>query len=263
MHHAMCTMYYAMHYSLSTTRHCTIHCPIFTIPHTLRPHHTPYIIYYVCTAVANTYSQRYAENQDASPLLRLPAELRLKIFEHVFAVPVIRVGDKSIVKPRWKYSKTQLSLLGVCRQIYHEARTLTFSVNTFRGWSGKVDAAMFNHMLEWQIANITTVRLYTEKMDLYRDPDLKLREWFLQEVKTICELPRLKNMILMWYDHKFLSIAEGLFTQTEEVLRLDGRTDISLMVQDCDPCKEYVVGPDKTELAWNYNIECSSELVLM
>ena len=187
----------------------------------------------------------------------------MKIFEHVFAVPVIRIGDKALVNPRWKYAKSQLSLLGVCRQIYHEARTLPFSVNTFRGWSGKVDAAIFEYMQEWQIANITSIRLYLEKMDIYRDPHIKIRDWFVLELQTLCKLRHLKNLTLMWYDHKFQSIAEGLIKQTWEVLKEEGRTDIMLMALDCDPCKEYTVGSDKNELAWNYDLECTSELVLM
>ena len=113
------------------------------------------------------------------------------------------------------------------------------------------------------MTSITDIRLYVEKMDVYRDPDIKLRDWFVMELQALCILHRLKHLTLMWYEHKFVSVAEGLFKQTWEILKEKGRTDITIMVLDCDPCKEFTVGPDRTELEWDHKIECTSELVLM
>jgi hypothetical protein len=78
---------------------------------------------------------RSQRSQSDSPLLRLPAELRNRIYELTFRGETVRVRDARITYgsgigkckalclqcvPR----KSRLSLLWTCRQVYHEAMEL-------------------------------------------------------------------------------------------------------------------------------------------
>ena len=75
------------------------------------------------------------QNQRESPFLRLPAELRNKIYGYV-------LGGKDYKSPFWQAfessqdellrDKESLSLLSVCRQIYKETSILPFQLNTFQ-----------------------------------------------------------------------------------------------------------------------------------
>jgi len=69
-------------------------------------------------------------NATASPLLKLPAEIRNQIYEHVMdGVFPIRPRHFCSVKT------TDFDFLRICSQIYQEARLLFFNSNTFTfGW---------------------------------------------------------------------------------------------------------------------------------
>lgn len=100
-----------------------------------------------CAHHLSNSSARSEQNQTSSPLLRLPAEIRIKIWEHT-------LGGNRIIPPWYVYKSDQgqhqgfphpkkiclraeprenmvafLSLLRVCRQAYHESRLLPFSCN--------------------------------------------------------------------------------------------------------------------------------------
>ena len=81
---------------------------------------------------------RVKSNQE-SPLLRLPPEIRNKIWEytlgHNILKPIrVRLGWRSY-KHRWisrrNESQINLSLLATCRQIYSEGALMPFVFNTF------------------------------------------------------------------------------------------------------------------------------------
>ncbi|KAF2833552.1 hypothetical protein CC86DRAFT_400176 [Ophiobolus disseminans] len=85
------------------------------------------------------------QNQIRSPLLRLPAELRNRIYEFTFLGTGVKI--QSLVprsrNPRWMRQnlisnlesqsawRTALSLLGSCRQIHHEALSISYEACMF------------------------------------------------------------------------------------------------------------------------------------
>jgi hypothetical protein len=69
-----------------------------------------------------------AENQVNSPLLRLPPELRNRIYSFVFAPRVARV---IYLSTNLSYTTWPLTTLGVCRQIRFEASPILFANITF------------------------------------------------------------------------------------------------------------------------------------
>ncbi len=77
------------------------------------------------------YSAR--QNQQQSPLLRLPPELRNKIYGYVLGGKVFQFRSEKyheLVKSSMK-KKQNLALLGVCRQVYAETALLPFTLSTF------------------------------------------------------------------------------------------------------------------------------------
>ena len=64
------------------------------------------------------------DNQLNSPLLRLPGEIRNRVYEYVFS------GSETVVnhlyRNRWPHSKksTPVHVLATCRQIHHEASSI-------------------------------------------------------------------------------------------------------------------------------------------
>ncbi|USP77115.1 hypothetical protein yc1106_04389 [Curvularia clavata] len=83
---------------------------------------------------AGKYFKMARQNQQQSPLLRLPAELRNKIFAYALGGRTFRFKTTGnypwYIKNVTKY-KHALALLQVCRQIYAETALLPFSTNTF------------------------------------------------------------------------------------------------------------------------------------
>ena len=79
---------------------------------------------------------RIKRNQEESPLLRLPAEIRNRIYEYAlglgrtFRMDIRRNANLVGVDKKSK-EKNCLSLLRACRQIYAEAVLIPFRVNTF------------------------------------------------------------------------------------------------------------------------------------
>jgi hypothetical protein len=122
-------------------------------------------------------SPSFESNQYGSPLLRLPAELRIKIWEYA-------LGGNSIVPATWLprrmryvfcpsniYIRAEprenmlhfLSLLRVSRQIYREARLLPFLCNVWVCW-GKSWDDLFNRMDEEQRRTIEWVGFENRRM---------------------------------------------------------------------------------------------------
>ncbi|KAF2253363.1 hypothetical protein BU26DRAFT_399624, partial [Trematosphaeria pertusa] len=67
-------------------------------------------------------------NQRESPLLRLPAELRNKIYSYVLGGRLWELKDTLTAGSR---EKNSMSLLRVCRQINAETASLPFELGTF------------------------------------------------------------------------------------------------------------------------------------
>lgn len=72
-------------------------------------------------------------NQDDSPLLRLAAELRNRIYRYALYQGTVDVYAKPVKKKKKDFPvhKADLALLSTCKQIRAEAQMIFFSVNTF------------------------------------------------------------------------------------------------------------------------------------
>lgn len=81
-----------------------------------------------------TSPSRTERNDRDSPLLRLPGELRNHIYEKVFTV-INPLCFSRTTRPFKKFHRSvpfDLSLLYVCRKIYHDTALLPFSLNTIQ-----------------------------------------------------------------------------------------------------------------------------------
>lgn len=87
------------------------------------------------TGVANS-SVRVKNNQK-SPLLRLPPEIRSRIWEYTLGYTIVRahVPYSRSHKPRLRTSSDEpgigMALLRSCRQVYSEAALMPMRLNTF------------------------------------------------------------------------------------------------------------------------------------
>jgi hypothetical protein len=81
---------------------------------------------------------RAQRNAKESALLRLPPELRNRIWRYVLKVEEIALDDETI----WNLEEPQVSVLCVCRQVHTETCLLLYSINLFTLYGGE-------HMAEW------------------------------------------------------------------------------------------------------------------
>jgi hypothetical protein len=116
-------------------------------------------------------------NQEYSPLLRLPAELRDKIYNHVLGVSYIelcrlypcfvcrQIAPDSL-DPVWHF-KGHLPFLSTCWQIYTEAKLLPFILNPILGYAS--DMALFLHpaFKQWQLRAITELQIVVRRDQLF------------------------------------------------------------------------------------------------
>jgi hypothetical protein len=90
-------------------------------------------------------------NQRASPVLRLPAELRNQIYEYALTFGVWFICDAQ---------PGILSLLSVCRQIYHETKLLALRLNAIY-FTEPPNSFFFSRLTMPQCAAITHVTVDT------------------------------------------------------------------------------------------------------
>lgn len=107
-----------------------------------------------------------------SPLLDLPAEIRLKIYALAVMLDSDRPSKKAYPKPQNLIGRlASPDLLLTCRQIYYEARFLPFQVNTFDFvtfyGSNLHTARQFLQQLErWQVEEIRDLHLSVVERDV-------------------------------------------------------------------------------------------------
>ncbi|RMZ66580.1 tetratricopeptide-like helical [Pyrenophora seminiperda CCB06] len=172
-------------------------------------------------------------NQQTSPLLRLPAELRNKIYNYVFHSPPIRPYRDHRVYGAWAYSRRQLSLLQVCRQVYFEARLVPFKCNVFVGYAEHVIELLVTSFAPQQADVISTVDIYVDAFAVYRDgviPDVGLKKWFTSELAEMAMLKGLKEVTLVWFGSDVMVVREGLKWEVSGVFEEVGRADIKVVV---------------------------------
>ncbi|EMD94239.1 hypothetical protein COCHEDRAFT_1094483, partial [Bipolaris maydis C5] len=172
-------------------------------------------------------------NQATSPLLRLPAELRMKIYDYVFDAGSISPKYETQDHRTWEYPRTNLSLIQACRQTWAETRLLPFTRNVFSGYSEHVIEMLCKNLTRSQANAISRVRLLVDAFAIYRDgkiPHSGLKPWIIVELSDLCMFEGLKELELVWFGSDIEPVQTELHKQVTEVLERSGRTDILLTV---------------------------------
>ncbi|KAH6848873.1 hypothetical protein B0T12DRAFT_515440 [Alternaria alternata] len=176
-------------------------------------------------------------NHRRCPLLRLPAELRNKIYEYVFISHPVRPFREHREWPHWAYPRSQLNLLETCRQIYFEAKLFPFALNVFVGYAEHVIELLLTTFTASQTNTISTVRLYVDAFGVYRDgklPEIGLNAWFIEELGDMCQLVSLSEVTLIWFGSDIEVVREHLEMAVLTIFKEAGRADIEISVRYFD-----------------------------
>ncbi|CAN9354215.1 unnamed protein product [Alternaria alternata] len=176
-------------------------------------------------------------NHRRCPLLRLPAELRNKIYEYVFLSHPVRPLREHREWPHWAYPRSQLNLLETCRQIYFEAKLFPFALNVFVGYAEHVIELLLTTFTASQTNTISTVRLYVDAFGVYRDgklPEIGLNAWFIEELGDMCQLVSLNEVTLIWFGSDIEVVREHLEMAVLTIFKEAGRADIKISVRYFD-----------------------------
>ncbi|OWY43715.1 hypothetical protein CUC08_Gglean008343 [Alternaria sp. MG1] len=176
-------------------------------------------------------------NHRRCPLLRLPAELRNKIYEYVFLSHPVRPFREHREWPHWAYPRSQLNLLETCRQIYFEAKLFPFALNVFVGYAEHVIELLLTTFTASQTNTISTVRLYVDAFGVYRDgklPEIGLNAWFIEELGDMCQLVSLSEVTLIWFGSDIEVVREHLEMAVLTIFKEAGRADIKISVRYFD-----------------------------
>jgi hypothetical protein len=151
-------------------------------------------------------------NDNSSPFLQLPGEIRNRVYELILAGRLISIAPRqpskhvatkrsscyAVIEPyatpgnwyrenEWEYFRSSLQILLVSRQIYLDARLLPFTLNTFDYQTlGSVHCIQaWRQQRSSQTDPIRTLRLDTKKGEIAKDtfdalpllPDLRAIEF--------------------------------------------------------------------------------------
>ena len=92
--------------------------------------------------------------------------------------------------PTWAFSRSNLSLLGACCQIFAETRLLPFILNTFGGYPEHILDAFASLTVE-QAGTIKTMFLYVDAFGTYIDGEIDggLQGWIITTLGALCSYP--------------------------------------------------------------------------
>jgi hypothetical protein len=121
-------------------------------------------------------AQKKAED---SAFLRLPAEIRNRIWSYVVSVGTVFIGKDFFVDPIDEYPEA--SILRVCRQIDAETCLLSYSVNLFYFWDYDPMVAWLKRRLPEQKAAVKRMRIFCSDC-----AKLPLREFHSLESVVVC-----------------------------------------------------------------------------
>ncbi|CAA9964472.1 hypothetical protein PTMSG1_07831 [Pyrenophora teres f. maculata] len=141
-------------------------------------------------------------NSNESPLLRLPAEIRSKIWEYAVGYHQIEVYDAYFARTRLSnvqlshvsrplrattsgFVKPKYALPTVCRQIYVEAAAMVYTLNNFRFDDRNVMDCFIKHRALGQRRLITSVDVSIAYFRLYTTGARKLLRQTFPNIKRI------------------------------------------------------------------------------
>lgn len=130
--------------------------------------------------VSGRQDQRPAHKCSTFPLLDLPYEVRLQIYNFVFTVDPNTTLSHAAHPPKFHMTRRlpSMSLLLASSQVYHEVRLLPLRCNTFdffRWYSSNVfECRQFLRKLQpWQVSQVRSIQLAVTEADLKRpDPEV-------------------------------------------------------------------------------------------
>ncbi|KAL6707174.1 hypothetical protein ACN47E_004721 [Coniothyrium glycines] len=150
------------------------------------------------------------ENRTRSPFLRLPAEIRNKIYKHYFEATTIRICKipEGLKSP---------GLLTVCRQVHSETTPLMFTHSTFDTTSHDYLCYAVEQIQKAQpdksyVSRITTIiMVYSQLLCEGHEPE-DVKYGFLAHQSTWCKpFPALRRVCVTSFHHSILDILlEGL-----------------------------------------------------
>ncbi|KAF2831205.1 hypothetical protein CC86DRAFT_269165, partial [Ophiobolus disseminans] len=109
-------------------------------------------------------------NDHDSPLLRLPGELRNRVYEFVLHQNPRRYLRSFQTSSMWHQGPNlrNLSILSVCKKTHHDTALLPFALNTFRCDALHVFEGMLSTMTMTQRQAITSLHLMFRFYDVFR-----------------------------------------------------------------------------------------------
>jgi hypothetical protein len=142
-------------------------------------------------------------NQRQSPLLRLPAELRNRIYEYTLGGNTILINPW-FGKPRfritvcdetsWEHPGCLVALTAVCRQIHAEARFVPFELNCFHSHAEYASSAFWVHLTPDQKNHIRSVILKIDRKKFCLRCSWIEAGLDLNEVRALQSLGTLQNL---------------------------------------------------------------------
>jgi hypothetical protein len=171
------------------------------------------------TKFITDHRPRVKNNQD-SPLLRLPPELRDRIWGFAIGAHVLRVvytnspANKTVVKiqPPFKENRNTLALLRTCRQIYSETALLPYKSSTYSCDLWQPLSHGLRHMKRFQRAQIEDLQV---ELDLpwSRNP-VRIQELCVDQLAI---LPGLKRVRILAFRDKY--VLEHELEESRETIR--------------------------------------------
>ncbi|CAO2656961.1 Nn.00g057640.m01.CDS01 [Neocucurbitaria sp. VM-36] len=141
---------------------------------------------------ASPYDTRAAitlRNQHESPLLRLPGEIRNKIYIYIFRVGSVRVCCERLsptatnAYPKHAvihYMRRHLAIIEACRQTYAEAHRLPFTLNEIVGSAESINAAFTDRFSKAQAGALTAIDISISWETQYERYPRSRADWKMQ-----------------------------------------------------------------------------------
>jgi hypothetical protein len=156
-------------------------------------------------------------NHRVSPLLRLPTELRIQVYEYVLGGYELRfkcqdhvyppsiTGIERAEAPDWHFPEHLLALTHVCRQTHADCGSIPTALNEFSGtiWRLSIALRIVSSAYQ-QFKFLRTVRIFVGHADVAQRqilPPAPVREClpnFVNLLRILGALPRLALVIVEW-----------------------------------------------------------------
>ncbi|KAH9873444.1 hypothetical protein IAQ61_004067 [Plenodomus lingam] len=177
-------------------------------------------------------------NSNESPFLRLPGELRNRIYDLAFGNHIVEIDNTAfedkkpvfhhicLTKDHTETPYTFFDILNMtttCRQIYYETFKLPLTENKFK-MSSKTPLDLAKHISPWQVACIQTIQIrFWNSSDFERDWHWDGYDWGMYKGISHVVVPVLKAGVVRqdgrvdFNDRKVREILRGTFGENVRV----------------------------------------------